>query len=323
MYKKWWWNRNARTRRFFLVFAQIVFLAVFVALLCQAGLEAMQENPDTVRLNLFVLAFVAQLAIAGFILSRQKQLPWYWREFVDLRHEFTGALVLSVLLLFLVTIPAEQKAEYQLKQQLIREMGANDNGIALRAVRELKAQGWLSDGSMRGIMLVGANLQDADMDFADLIGSIMIGANLEWADLVVAKLQMVNLTHANLESADLSFAGLQWAFMVSAKLKDAYLAGADLENASLVDANLQGASLERANLEKASLLGANLRATILLNANLKQVNIAGATFDEDTVLPDGTNWALDTDMGRFTDPDHPEFWRPEPGSVGWYPENGE
>jgi hypothetical protein len=27
------------------------------------------------------------------------------------------------------------------------------------------------------------------------------------------------------------------------------------------------------------------------------------------VLPDGTRWTPDTDMERFTDPQHPAFWR--------------
>jgi DNA-binding NtrC family response regulator len=35
-------------------------------------------------------------------------------------------------------------------------------------------------------------------------------------------------------------------------------------------------------------------------------------------LPDGTNWTPDTGMARFTDPEHPEFWRSDdPGSPAY------
>jgi hypothetical protein len=38
-------------------------------------------------------------------------------------------------------------------------------------------------------------------------------------------------------------------------------------------------------------------------------------LDETVTLPDGTNWTSDTDMMRFTDPAHPQFWRSdEPNS---------
>ena len=62
----------------------------------------------------------------------------------------------------------ERRAEQQLKAQLIREMGSNDSGIALRAVKELDAHGWLLDGSLRGADLTGANLQTARLDRIDL-----------------------------------------------------------------------------------------------------------------------------------------------------------
>jgi len=74
----------------------------------------------------------------------------------------------------------------------------------------------------------------------------------------------------------------------------------------LVGANLQGAMLLSANLQGANLAGANLQRTMLASANLQ-----GARLSERTRLPDGTNWTPGTDMARFTDPDHPDFWRPD------------
>ena len=118
----------------------------------------------------------------------------------------------------------ERRAEQELKAQLIREMGhPTDNGVALRAVRELRAHGWLEDGSLRETNLEGANLQGADLR----------GANLKQANLLGAKLERANLHEANLHEA---------------KLEQANLIGADLLGADLAGVNLQGAKLERANV---------------------------------------------------------------------------
>ncbi|MCI0708858.1 MAG: pentapeptide repeat-containing protein [Chloroflexi bacterium] len=54
----------------------------------------------------------------------------------------------------------------------------------------------------------------------------------------------------------------------------------------------------------------NFCGALLLNANFRNAILERATFDEHTTLPDGSNWTPDTDMNRFTDPDHPFFWEP-------------
>ena len=63
------------------------------------------------------------------------------------------------------------------------------------------------------------------------------------------------------------------------------------------------------NLQEADLRGANLQEANLWGANLQGADLGGATFDENTMLPDGTKWTPGTDMGRFTDREHPDFWR--------------
>ncbi|MEL7433487.1 MAG: pentapeptide repeat-containing protein, partial [Chloroflexota bacterium] len=63
--------------------------------------------------------------------------------------------------------------------------------------------------------------------------------------------------------------------------------------------------LENANLSNTLLWNVNLS-----NANLKNADLTDAIFDE-TILPDKTVWTPDTDMTRFTNPEHPDFWSPE------------
>ena len=72
-------------------------------------------------------------------------------------------------------------------------------------------------------------------------------------------------------------------------------------------ANLGGAFLIRANLEGAILEDANLAGANLGRANLAGANLSEAKFNENTTLPDHTEWTEDTDMARFIDPAHRNY----------------
>lgn len=85
------------------------------------------------------------------------------------------------------------------------------------------------------------------------------------------------------------------------------LRGTDLRKENLLGANLRGANLQESNLEGVDLGGANLEGANLRDARLDAVNLEGADL-RGAYLPDGTNWTEDTDVTRFTNPDHPDFW---------------
>ena len=87
---------------------------------------------------------------------------------------------------------------------------------------------------------------------ADLRGANLIEANLNMANLVGADLGRANLTRANLRGANLT--------------------GADLGRANLGRANLVGANLGRANLGRADLGEANLTGADLTRADLYGAN---------------------------------------------------
>jgi hypothetical protein len=107
------------------------------------------------------------------------------------------------------------------KDRLVHQLGSRLNQDAKRAAEQLRAEGWLQDGSLEGVHLRNANLE---------------GADLRWVNLQRAQLFRANLQGANLFGAD---------------LRGAHLAGADLRDALLGKANLQGAYLEGCNLEGA------------------------------------------------------------------------
>jgi uncharacterized protein YjbI with pentapeptide repeats len=94
----------------------------------------------------------------------------------------------------------------------------------------------------------------------------------------------------------------------------AYLRVADLSKANLGDADLFGAYLSEAELFGVDLSGANLHGARLEHAS----------FNENTTLSDGTKGKPDTDLSRFTDSDHPDFWRSDgPDSPAYRGKDGE
>ena len=155
--------------------------------------------------------------------------------------------------------------EREEKKRLILQMGSPTNAFALESVRQLRARGWLKDGSLQGAYLLGANLEKANLGEANLKGARLMDANMQGAYLIKANLEQAWLEDAKLVEANLTKANLE-----SAILDDATLKGADLWMA-----NLQGAKLRRSNLE-----GANLREAHLSNAILERANLTGANLIE-------------------------------------------
>jgi hypothetical protein len=198
------------------------------------------------------------------------------------RERDENALQLDVLRDAVTKAVTEEMRRIQKANAIARLQAAKDEPIEVRQ---------LILDEMRSLDL----LQGASLRQANLQGAGLRKANLQGADLGDANLQEAGLRDANLHGADLSWTNLQ---------------GTDLSWA-----NLQGVGLSRANLRGAYLEGANLYGADLQKADLQEADLADATFDEKTVLPDDepfgerSYWTPETDMARFTDSDHPNFWR--------------
>ena len=78
----------------------------------------------------------------------------------------------------------------------------------------------------------------------------------------------------------------------------------------MTEARLYRVNFHGAMLREADLTGAFLQGARLENADLRGAMLDGANMDNVTICPDGASWSPDTDMRRFTDPAHPEFWTP-------------
>jgi hypothetical protein len=203
----------------------------------------------------------------------------------------------------------ERRSTRQRKEELILQMGSPDNGFAAEAVRILRQKGWLADGNLEKVYLIGANLQSADLGGVNLQEAFLGKANLRGADLAGINLQGAYLTRANLRGADLIGGHLQLAKLEGADLRGAYMGSVNLEGADMRGVLLVGADIRLANLQDVDLSYANLLGSYLSDANLLGVSLAGAIFNEATILPDGSLWSRTTDLTRFTDPNHPNFWR--------------
>ena len=103
----------------------------------------------------------------------------------------------------------------------------------------------LGDADLSGADLSNALLLNANLIVADLSGAGLSNALLDNADLVA------DLSNADLSGASLLGADLRDANLLGADLRDANLIGADLSRADLSEANLNGADLENANLSGA------------------------------------------------------------------------
>lgn len=133
------------------------------------------------------------------------------------------------------------------------------------------------------------------------------------------------LTDGTLRASQLSDANLHSSDLNSADLQDADLIGANLKKADLFMSNLRGAILNDANLEGAMLEDSDLRGASLVQANLRGAKLDHAQFDESTVLPNNNAfgigkknyWTPETDMTRYTNPEHELFWNPEWAAAGF------
>jgi hypothetical protein len=170
------------------------------------------------------------------------------------------------------------------KKQLILELGSRVSDVSVAAASELRKLGWLTDGTLTNAHLAWANLSGAPLAHANLMGAILAEAILTKSDLRKANLCSSSLIKADLNGADLT---------------NATLAGANLENANLTGTILRGA--EFTTNQVSNLLQKLIRLNNLepFKPNLSKAK--DATFNENTILPDGSKWTAGTDMKRFTE----------------------
>lgn len=288
------------------------------------------------QLNGFVLGVLTGIfslsLYQSFVLNGGNSAEWgsgFWQNFST---EMMGAFVTFIL--FELVIEArrrreeKQEAIEEKKKNLIIQLRSQDNATAIAAVEQLKVNNWIEDGSLQSAILYEANLQGTSMTLANLRGAYLSNVNLQDA----------NLGHSNLEGTKLNNANLKRAELLVSNLQYADLEHTNLQRANLFSARLQNANLFKVDMEWAFLSEAKMQGANLANANLRNAELENTIFDEKTVLPDAEvkttdngfplrdehrnlvydkYWTPQTDMSRYTDPNHvdengnPDFWQPD------------
>jgi hypothetical protein len=99
-------------------------------------------------------------------------------------------------------------------------MRSPENKLVLDAIAELRARGWLEDGSLRGVMLCHAHLEGSDLYRANLSEVDLHQAHMDGSDLGLADLRKTKLTRTSLRGVNLSQADLAGADLFKADLTD-------------------------------------------------------------------------------------------------------
>jgi len=257
--------------------------------------ERLTDGLTAQRVGLLLLALALLMGIIGYADQHPEgfTLSGFLGDFYANVSAELASIAITVLIIDSLNRRREAKAEERRERdQLIRQLGSTVNAVAKQASEELRARGWLTDGTLQECDLRVANLEDARLWKADLQG-----VNLQWA----------KLNKANLNGAVLVGANLTQAKMTAAKL-----GGTDLRGANLTEARLYRAHFNGANLREADLTGAFLQGARFEGADLRGAKLDACQMDEMTVCPDAAIWTPETDLARFTDPSHTAFWEPTP-----------
>ena len=137
---------------------------------------------------------------------------------------------------------------------IISKLRSPENKRVLEAVGELRAHGWLNDGTLKNIALIHAHLEGADLMNADLEGIDFHQAHMEFTDLSSANLAGAKMVRATLKGANFTKTDITGVDLFKANLVDAIgltqnqlrstkrLIGATLPDGKLYDGryNLEG-----------------------------------------------------------------------------------
>lgn len=175
-----------------------------------------------------------------------------------------------------ITVEQYQRGQEWAETQLddLLEAASVIEEAEIEWLAEMRSNGRLDNGSLRG-----EDLSEINLAGCDISRSILAGVILDEACLLRADLREVDLSRASLVGADLD----------GANLTEAILRGADLSAAELSRTHLQSADMRGADLNEASLIETNLQGATVTDAQLVLVDsLAGA------ILPDGARY-----NGRF------------------------
>ena len=149
----------------------------------------------------------------------------------------------------------------------------------------------LSHTNLDNLDLEGANLTNANLFFADLKNTNLSNANLTNINLSFADLDDADLTNANLTNADLTYADFP-----GTNLSGANLFKADLGYADFISSNLNSANLKEAIINNTDFTNSDLSYADFSNTSSSEGNFSGTT-QTGTIFPPITTNQTILDLG--------------------------
>ncbi len=254
-----------------------------------------------------IILFTGQILMYGRFDLRQAFIDYYTNLSAEL---LSIALALSVISALSRSNERHLREELHEKASLIKRLPDANPAEKRSILATLRANDYLVDGTFHDLRMSTADLQNLDFSYADMTGINLTAANLHKTDL----------SHTNLHSAILVRANLRYARCAGTRLIEANFSHADLRHADFTEADLRYARFDGADLRGTIFDEADLRGTDLSGANLcgaclelqyDGTPFSAAKLDGATILPDGSQWQPDSDLRRFTDADHEDFWNAE------------
>ncbi len=213
---------------------------------------------------------------------------------LNIHTEVFGVALGAVVTIFVIDRLYERQRKQNLIDRLLYDARSTEPAVSKRAFEDMKYHRLIyGENSILRRGKRRANLYGACSGRVTLSRARMDGAIMTWSDFSESEFD-----RAILDNACLGSANLEWASFRDASLKDANLENADLSHATLVGADLTGANL----------LGAKIYRDKLYNYAAELPDVPDTETPQAT-LPDGTPITANTDMARFTNPEHPKFWR--------------
>lgn len=259
---------------------------------------------------LVVLALISTL-ISGVFNETGFGISWWSSLSQNFATELFGAITTFVLIEILLR-RSQQKSEEN--ERFVAAVNSQNSQKIVTIISDQKSSKYIAAGLLRNVNwsdldLSGIRLLDYDLvraDFSRAIGNgiEMRGCNMEYCIFSDALFETAALVECNLRRCQMENIN-----MVNGKLMRTNLTQANLQRGVLTYVDMHQAILALADLRQADLSGANLAGANLRRANLENARLDNAQFDNSTILPDGENWTFETEMSRFTDPSHEDFYR--------------
>lgn len=156
------------------------------------------------KLALFTLPFWLILILIGVISLLEDQDKGSGTVFFGI-----GIMFVTLTLTILIEFFFEKRGrvldtpkEFSIRQEHIANIGSKTNDVAIRGIENLRARGWLTDGTLQRTKYSGANWTGADLSGADLRDTELLDVDLKDAVLNEANFEGATLTdgqHRNIK----------------------------------------------------------------------------------------------------------------------------